>query len=140
MICPVCKSPMIVVEYQQIELDYCPECSGVWFDAGELELLLEKAGLEGAELAQPLADLAEASSGEKKRRCPICSRRMKKILVGREPKVLIDACPDEDGLWFDGGEVEELISQLSVERVQSSDSEEQVSGFLKNVFGGKRQD
>ena len=48
MICPVCKKDMFVVEYKQIELDYCHTCKGVWFDAGELELLLETGGLKDA--------------------------------------------------------------------------------------------
>jgi len=46
MICPACKNDMIVVEHEDIELDYCTNCNGVWFDSGELELLLEAAGLE----------------------------------------------------------------------------------------------
>jgi len=41
MICPVCKSDMIDVEYHQIELDYCTNCHGVWFDAEELGLLFD---------------------------------------------------------------------------------------------------
>ena len=41
MICPVCRKSMLVVEYSEIELDYCDTCKGVWFDSGELELLLE---------------------------------------------------------------------------------------------------
>jgi Zn-finger nucleic acid-binding protein len=37
MICPACKYDMIVVEYHNIELDYCNNCKGVWFDSGELQ-------------------------------------------------------------------------------------------------------
>ena len=41
MDCPACSAPMIVIERQGIELDYCPACRGLWFDADELELLAE---------------------------------------------------------------------------------------------------
>ena len=41
MICPVCKNPMVVLELDQIEIDHCLNCGGIWLDAGELELLLE---------------------------------------------------------------------------------------------------
>jgi len=34
MICPVCKKPMLVLELQQIEIDYCQECGGIWLDEG----------------------------------------------------------------------------------------------------------
>jgi len=46
MICPTCREVMIVVEQDKIELDHCTNCAGVWFDAGELELMMERMGLE----------------------------------------------------------------------------------------------
>ena len=46
MYCPVCKEPMIIVEHERIELDYCTTCFGVWFDAGELSLMMESMDLE----------------------------------------------------------------------------------------------
>ena len=93
MICPACKSDMIVVEHSKIELDYCTNCHGVWFDSGELELLLESAGLEGLKpLLANLAGSTEARSAEKKRKCPICLQKMKKILFGQEPEILLDIC------------------------------------------------
>jgi len=58
MICPVCKCDMIVVEYHNIELDYCTTCKGVWFDSGELELLLESHGLEEAKLFESAPSVA----------------------------------------------------------------------------------
>jgi len=45
----------------------------VWFDSGELELLLELYGLEEAKLfLDNILDYPEALSSEKKRKCPIC--------------------------------------------------------------------
>ena len=82
MICPVCKSDMIIVEHDNIELDYCTECQGVWFDSGELELMLESAGVERyEETLGALIRSEAASSAEKKRRCPICRRNMKKVFI-----------------------------------------------------------
>ena len=48
MDCPSCSEPLIVVEREGIELDYCPKCKGLWFDADELELLNEALGLDAA--------------------------------------------------------------------------------------------
>ena len=131
MICPVCKSPMIVVEYQQIELDYCSNCSGVWFDCGELELMLEKENLAETGLG---TDSSEVKTAEKKRKCPICGRKMRKNLIGKEPKIVIDACPQGEGLWFDGGEIDELLTQLATGKAESPGSEGRVLTFLKDVF------
>ncbi|MGB2855076.1 MAG: zf-TFIIB domain-containing protein [Dehalococcoidia bacterium] len=135
MKCPACSSPMIVVEHEQIELDYCVDCSGVWFDAGELELLLETMQLEGPSLSlDSVLTSPEAKSAEKKRKCPICGQKMKKATVGHKPEVLIDACPRGDGLWFDKGEVGQLITQLPDKPSEESDSQGRVITFLGEVF------
>ena len=135
MKCPACKSPMIVVEHEQIELDYCVNCSGVWFDAGELELLLETMQLEGTILSlDSVLTTPEAASSEKKRKCPICGRKMKKATVGHGPEVLIDACDRGDGLWFDKGEVGQLITQLPDMNPEGADSQGRVINFLGEVF------
>ena len=135
MKCPACSNLMIVVEHENIELDYCMDCSGVWFDAGELELLLESMELEGSSLSlDSILTSPEAKSSEKKRKCPICRQKMKKATVGHEPEVLIDACQRGDGLWFDKGEVIQLITQLSDKPSQVTDSQGRVITFLGEVF------
>lgn len=48
MKCPNCKEPNLVIsERKGIEIDYCPECRGVWLDRGELDKIIEKSGSEG---------------------------------------------------------------------------------------------
>ena len=40
---PVCKDvTLLMSEKKGIEIDYCPECRGIWLDRGELEKLIEK--------------------------------------------------------------------------------------------------
>ena len=135
MKCPVCKIPTIVVEHDQIELDHCVECSGVWFDAGELALLLEKMQLGDSGISvDSVLTSPETKSSEKKRKCPICGRKMKKATVGHEPEVLIDACPVGHGLWFDKGEVVQLITQLHEKASGDSGSQGRVIEFLGEVF------
>ena len=135
MKCPACSNLMIVVEHEKIELDYCVNCSGVWFDAGELDLLLETMQLEGNILSlDSILTSPEAKSTEKKRRCPICGVKMKKATVGHEPEVLIDACQRGDGLWFDEGEVGQLITQISDKPSEESDSQGRIITFLGDVF------
>ena len=135
MICPTCREVMIVVEQDKIELDHCPKCLGVWFDAGELELMLEKMGLEsGALTLTQIVDLPDAETKEKKRRCPVCRRKMKKVHIGKEPEVLIDVCGWGDGLWFDGGEVHQIIEQCLKKPSSKAGSEERVLSFLGDTF------
>jgi Zn-finger nucleic acid-binding protein len=135
MICPVCKYDMLVVEYHDIELDYCNSCKGVWFDSGELELLLKSQGLEEPKaFFDGILDFQEAVSSERKRNCPICGHKMKKTAIGGQPEILIDVCRDKHGLWFDGGEVVQLIRHLAGEHPPKHDSRGQVISFLEEVF------
>src|SRR4030042_4876642 len=102
MICPACKNDMIVVEHNKIELDYCTNCQGVWFDSGELELLLSSVGLDDRSIVLAnIRNSPEVETPEKKRKCPICSKKMKKTIVGQQPQIVIDTCRRGDGLWFD---------------------------------------
>lgn len=134
MRCPVCKVPMIIVEHERIELDYCTNCLGVWFDAGELELLIERLSLSGETLS--LADiwaLPEAMVSEKTRRCPLCRKKMKKVHVGDESKVLLDICSNRQGVWFDSGEASQVLSQLK-SKGPAKGKQGRVIDFLGEVF------
>jgi len=133
MICPTCKNDMIVVEHNRIELDYCGKCHGVWFDTGELELLLGSLGLDSASpFLNSLLEDEEAETTEKKQRCPLCRRKMKKRSL--ETKVLVDVCPQGEGIWFDGGEVGELIRQLAQKMPVKPGVPQNVISFLGEVF------
>ncbi len=35
--CPKCGAELIAVTYQEVEIDKCSRCQGVWLDCGELE-------------------------------------------------------------------------------------------------------
>ena len=135
MICPTCKSDMIVVEHDNIELDYCTDCNGVWFDAGEMDLLLQSIDIDsGSSLLKDMLNAPEVASPEKKRKCPICGSKMKKTTIGENNRILIDVCPHGDGMWFDGGELTQLLKQLSAKANEGSESQRQVIAFLGNVF------
>ena len=135
MICPVCKIDMIVVEYHDIELDYCTSCKGTWFDSGELELLLESQGVGVAKkFLDSIYESAEASLMEKKRKCPICGLKMKKTVISKLPEICIDICRDEHGLWFDGGEVRQLMKHVAGESLPELVSGGKVISFLEEVF------
>lgn len=46
MNCPVDGTTLLMSERQGIEVDYCPECRGIWLDRGELDKLLDRARAE----------------------------------------------------------------------------------------------
>ena len=55
MDCPVCRGvKLAMTDRQGIEIDYCPQCRGVWLDRGELDKLIERASADTARTAPPL--------------------------------------------------------------------------------------
>jgi hypothetical protein len=126
---------MLVVEYDKVELDYCHKCKGVWFDAGELELLLE-TGKQSTFIATML-QAEEACCAEVKRKCPLCAQKMKKSNIGQEPQVLVDVCPRGDGIWFDGGEVGHLLQQTGAK--PSEPGAQKIVGFIEEVFKAEKK-
>lgn len=56
MKCPVCKEPdLVMADRQNIEIDYCPQCRGVWLDRGELDKIIERAASTSAPAPAPQA-------------------------------------------------------------------------------------
>ena len=138
MICPACKKDMIAVEYNNVELDWCTGCQGVWFDSTELELLLKSMNLDSQNLLlNNILNSPAAKSSEKKRRCPTCGQKMKKTTVGEPPEILVDVCLHGHGLWLDGGEVAHLLKQLS-EKPPVRQGSQQVISFIGEVFEARQ--
>jgi Zn-finger nucleic acid-binding protein len=57
MQCPVCKNVNLVMsERQGIEIDYCPQCRGVWLDRGELDKMIDRSATTNtsASTSQPV--------------------------------------------------------------------------------------
>jgi Zn-finger nucleic acid-binding protein len=119
---------MIVLELDQIEIDHCVACGGTWLDAGELELLLD-----GAENGNSLLTSVEenVAAHEKKRKCPICEKKMSKVAYncGGKERVVVDKCKKNDGLWFDEGELTDLIN------MGDFPCEHRIYQLLSDVFG-----
>ncbi len=50
MQCPYCQhDPLNTIHHNDVEIDVCPNCGGVWLDRGELEALLDDCDQENAE-------------------------------------------------------------------------------------------
>jgi len=46
MKCPVCTTTdLLMSERQGVEIDYCPQCRGVWLDRGELDKIIERSSV-----------------------------------------------------------------------------------------------
>ena len=118
---------MITLELEGVEIDYCTDCGGIWLDAGELELLLNEPDKAKHMLGSFKIDTV---STERIRKCPICDKKMQKIVVGSsKPTLLIDKCRRGDGLWFDKGELQDIFDRAEL------DKDNKIQKLLTDIFG-----
>jgi len=101
---------------ETIDIDQCFVCEGIWFDKGELKKFQqEKIG--NKTVSSCLADKKLYKElNEKGGLCPKCKKPMR-IVRGKNKgrNVLLDLCPKCEGVWLDGGEVNNFIKGLGRE-------------------------
>jgi membrane associated rhomboid family serine protease/Zn-finger nucleic acid-binding protein len=129
MLCPRCKEPLHATLEQtpggRVEIDRCASCHGIWFDAGELSMLAQLGNGDAFALQSPLL-AGDAASVP----CPRHpgTRMLERQLLASKARMLaggsddagpltIDQCPTCHGLWFDGGELDQLAKSLRDSRL-----------------------
>src|SRR2546426_386041 len=127
MKCPKCGYDLITGEWHGIEVDQCTHCHGVWFDKGEVENLLQhESGIinrvrseyfarRDAELLRQQREAVRKTQTEAERRshhmkCPKCGYD---LITGEWHGIEVDQCTHCHGVWFDKGEVENLLQHES---------------------------
>ncbi|MFZ1519839.1 MAG: zf-TFIIB domain-containing protein [Ignavibacteriaceae bacterium] len=123
MNCPACKNPMIILELNQVEIDYCNSCKGIWLDSGELELIFSNSDKKSIDDSF----IPKSNHPEVGRRCPICKKKMEKVEF-ESSGIILDRCTNNHGLWFDNGELKSLLKT-------SADSNNKIIDLLKEMFG-----
>src|SRR5947209_6435223 len=126
MKCPTCKQALLTCEIAGIELDYCAQDHGCWFDRGEIEALLQSQ--------IPILRHHESDiKGD--RLCPRCRTNM---LLHRPFEGLeLDLCPYEDGIWFDNTELRALVATLKGQQISREPSHlDHVFNALAAKLGG----
>lgn len=64
MLCPRCQTTLSMSERQGVEIDYCPQCRGIWLDRGELDKIIERAARDVSEPARVWAPAAPPPPGQ----------------------------------------------------------------------------
>jgi Zn-finger nucleic acid-binding protein len=65
MKCPIDDSPLSVSSREGVEIDFCPQCRGVWLDRGELDKIIDRAATSLAPTVTPTPSAPPA--GERSR-------------------------------------------------------------------------
>jgi len=95
-----------------VEVDQCPQCSGLFLAKGELETLQasidtdeRKASVDALQISRAPVDAQDTSAIIA---CPQCRATMDRRRYGFGSQTMIDECPQGCGLWLDGGELGQL--------------------------------
>ena len=111
MRCPKCRADMEQVDYEGTEIDRCTICNGIWFDAGEIDVLRDK---------QAAATIDVGDAGPSKQRnamdsyqCPRCSGAMVKVVDPNQTHIWYETCSACHGSYLDAGELRDL-SNVSI--------------------------
>lgn len=131
-VCPRCDKALFILEYEEIAVDFCHHCRGLWLDAGELELLLTKSGADAQERLLTFQQAQGVPSKGERMLCPRCDRRMLEIPVtGKDGRqVNIDRCSHGHGLWFDKAELQQLLSFIA-----ATPGVQKAIGYLNELLG-----
>lgn len=68
MKCPIDGATLIIADRSGVEIDYCPQCRGVWLDRGELDKIIERSASATPPAAQDGGYRERSKSGKKKSR------------------------------------------------------------------------
>jgi Zn-finger nucleic acid-binding protein len=66
MQCPIDGTTLVMTDRQGVEIDYCPECRGVWLDRGELDKIIERSAPAAG--GAPADDRPRQQAAPRKRR------------------------------------------------------------------------
>ncbi len=105
--CPKCSGALAEVKYTEVTVDRCDGCGGIWFDAMEMERLLETQGSQAI-------DSGDKSVGRKMDSVDVipCPRghvpKMVRMVDHEQTHVWYERCPVCSGTWLDAGEFTDL--------------------------------
>lgn len=121
MRCPQDKTQMKEIYVYKTTMDFCPVCFGVWFDSGELKILVDKMMLGIKD--QNLPKNKKIPENEKKHHweedfvdCPRDYIKMYKNDFGGNKKIHLDRCAKCEGVWVDGYEIERIEKDIMPNR------------------------
>ncbi|MCS7243160.1 MAG: zf-TFIIB domain-containing protein [Candidatus Calescibacterium sp.] len=135
MDCPRCKTFGNVVEMKaaslnNIEIDLCEECGGIWFDKQELG---KATNISKEDIDRFTEVLGNAKEFDKSRdtelECPRCNVPLFKYRYMYTSNIYIDECDKCEGVWIDKGELLAIVNYL--EEASKIDPEKEAAILTK---------
>jgi Zn-finger nucleic acid-binding protein len=130
MECPKCGAALVKKYYKgMLEVDYCPNCRGMWLDYNELDRLEDVAFDEDDYKGSLIHRESEVNC-----KCPVCSRHLLEFQY-RLYDLKLDACPEKHGFWLDAGEDERVLEIMRNQRARIKRKIEAEADWKQVLFG-----
>ena len=109
MKCPKCLSAMEVINYNDVEIDRCTDCHGLFFDKLEKEIMKSLEGAESIDIGDEFlgARLNEILDVP----CPRCKVKMDHVIETEPFEIKFESCPKCHGAYFDAGEFRDYMDE-----------------------------
>lgn len=138
-LCPKCGDALSRYEVYRMEFEGCPKCKGIWLVKDELRKLKNKVEHGSLRwLNDEIEEIGKASARATDRPCPKCKpARLVSVLFGKS-SVIVDWCPQCQGMWLDRGEFETMAEYLKREEsgMKPREIEREAVEELKRVWSG----
>lgn len=109
MLCPKCRIKMDKVDVQDVEVDRCQICKGIWFDEGESEKLRSPKAAAKLDTGDPWE--GKQLDFINRYQCPRCGGKMTRAVDSKQQHIQFETCNDCHGSFFDAGEFKDLSSR-----------------------------
>lgn len=106
MDCPKCDAPMEEVFFEEIGVDRCTNCKGLWFDKYEQGDMEEAKGSEELDGGDP--EVGKQHNEKGRYPCPKCRGTMVRLADHRQHHIWYEKCVKCRGSFFDAGEFTDL--------------------------------
>ena len=116
MNCPKCQANMEPVTFNNVTVDRCTGCSGIWFDFGEIRALHSMKGAVAIDSGNPRAGKKMDEMTEIN--CPKCNVKMTELVDTDQHHIHLENCPSCKGTFLDAGEFRDLQHYTIVDYVR----------------------
>lgn len=126
MICSYCEIKLEYLNINNIIIDICPTCQGIFLDKGELQKILENKEECDGNLLKFIETgcIKEEKLWQNEIECPKCHQFMQKFPYAGSSDIIIDSCRNGCGIWLDKGEIFKIADYLT-KTSQPLDSKQQ---------------
>lgn len=129
MNCPICKTELKKAVFYGVEVDYCPQCLGVWFEQDELAQAKDEKDKNLNWLDIDLwQEKTKFKISQIQKICPVCSIPLYSVKYG-DSQIEVDLCNLCQGIWLDRGEFKRVIDYL-----KEKGKTEVLENYFKNLI------